>query len=162
MNTSCEELEHELTAFVDGELPAERRKVIEKHLTICPTCRKETDELEKTTLFLKDVYSSDEGPAVDLSGLWEKIESQIDFRPTIWQRLKERFQKPIVWIPATVATAAIALLILFMPFSKQPVPVGLISVESVYSQTGQVMIMKTAKSGQPLIWILPGAGKEAG
>lgn len=161
MATECEGLGYELTAYVDGELAVERRQAVEAHLKTCIKCRNEVRQLEEVTSMMKNAYSSSDEPAVDLTGVWEEIESQIEFRPSIWQRLKERLQKPMVWIPTAVAATAVASLILLLPTSKRP-QIGLSQVESLYSGTGQVMVLKTAKSGQPIIWILPGAGKEAG
>jgi len=105
-------------------------------------------------------FSEEEEPDVDLSGVWEEIESQLDFRPSIWKRLKEGIGRPVVWIPTAFAATAAVLLILLLPMPKKQMPIMVSQVESVYSQTGQVMVMQTASSGQPLIWILPKPEKE--
>ena len=105
-------------------------------------------------------FSGEQEPDVDLSGVWEEIESQLDFRPSVWKRLKEGIGRPVVWIPTAFAATAAALLIFLLPMPKKQMPMTVSQIESVYSQTGQVMVMQTASSGQPLIWILPRPEKE--
>jgi hypothetical protein len=51
---------------------------------------------------------------------------------------------------------------LIRPVPQEQVPMELSRVESVYSQTGSVMVLQTATRGQPLVWILPEAGKGVG
>jgi len=99
---------------------------------------------------------------VDLSGVWEEIEAQVNFGPSLWQRLKSQIERPVIWLPTAVATAAVVLLAFVLPFHTVHPPVEMSSVESVYSRTGQVMVLQTAKTGQPVIWILPEMQKEVG
>ena len=100
-------------------------------------------------------------PGVDLDGVWQEIEGQFGAGVTIGQKVRSLFGKPKVWIPAAAATFASALLIFILTATREPARLEMSRVESVYSQTGQVMVMQTASSGQPLIWILPQLGKEA-
>ena len=96
---------------------------------------------------------------MDLTGVWEEIEAQIQYGPSSWQKITKLIGKPKVWLPAAVVATAAALLVFLLPISLKHPPVELSRVESVYSRTGKVMVLKTPTSGRPLIWILPGAEK---
>ena len=154
-----------LSAYSDKELSEEKGREVEIHLETCRKCRTKLGELEKAGTAIKTVLSCDEAD-IDFSGIWEKIESNMDFRPSLWQRITRFTGKPVVWMPAAFAGAAACLLICFFPNfhsgQGRQTPLQVSRVESVYSSTGQVMVMQTAKSGSPLIWILPETDKEAG
>ena len=160
MGDNCENIELLLTAYVDNELSAEQRRKVTQHLAHCSDCREIVQDLENTNQILHLAFSGEQEPDVDLSGVWEEIESQLDFRASVWKRLKEGIGRPVVWIPTAFAATAAALLIFLLPMPKKQMPMTVSQIESVYSQTGQVMVMQTASSGQPLIWILPRPEKE--
>ena len=162
MKNECVKLGPRLSAFLDGEMPEEERHKIESHLATCQACRQLADELEETADIIKSTLPPGPVPEVDLSGVWEEIEAQVDFGPTVWQRIKGQIERPVIWLPTAVATAAVVLLAVVLPFHSVHPPVEMSSVESVYSRTGQVMVLQTARSGQPVIWILPQMQKEVG
>lgn len=162
MEDKHEHLGPMLTAYLDGELPEKEHKEVEAHLKSCESCRALARELQETTDILKSAYATKAEPPVDLTGVWEEIEARVKFGPSLWQRVWQFFERPIVWLPAaSVAAAAILLVLLLYPVHKQ-VPIQISQVESVYSSSGQVMVLQTARQGNPLIWILPGPGKEGG
>jgi len=161
MKKECEELVLDLSAYIDGELTENSCQVIEKHLKICQDCRQLAHELEETGNMVKQAFVKDAEPKMNLDGVWEEIEARTDFGLTFWQKIRTLLEKPSIWIPTAVATTASALLIFSLTISKEPTHMELSRVESVYSRTGQVMVMQTASSGQPLIWILPEISKEA-
>ena len=160
MKSKCEHLVPQLSAYVDGELPDKEQVEVRKHLETCQTCRELVHELDETGAILKDALSRGAEPKVDLTGVWEEIEARADFGPSLWTRIKNLVERPVFWLPAAVATAAAVLLVFMLPFQKIQAPMELSRVESIYSQSGQVMVLQTAKSGQPIIWILPGPEKE--
>lgn len=162
MKTECEDLGPRLSALLDGELPEAERLDVEAHLKTCETCQQLARELGEIVVFLKDTPAPRDQAEVDLTGVWEEIESQLDFGPTIWQRIKMLIGKPVLWVPAAVAAASVAMVVFMRPVPQEQIPGGLSRVESVYSQTGSVMVLQTAKRGQPLVWILPEAGKGVG
>ena len=160
MKKECENLGPRLSAYLDGELSEEEQEKVKRHLETCYVCRQLISEPEETGGILKTALSPGPEPEVDLTGVWEEIQERAHFGPTIWQRIKKLFWKPSVWLPVSVATAAAVLLVFMFPMKRAQAPMELSRVESVYSRTGQVMLLQTAKSGQPLIWILPEAKKE--
>ena len=161
MEKTCENLGPRLSAYLDGELSEGEQKDLKKHLETCQTCRELVHELEEAGTILKNTLSSVSESEVDLTGVWEEIEEHTHFGPSLWQRMKKLVGEPVVWLPATVATAAAAaaLLLFMLPILKVQVPMELSRVESVYSRTGRVMVLQTPESGRPLIWILPEVGK---
>ena len=162
MKSDCEHFGLQLSAYLDGELPEKERNEVEKHLETCRSCEQLVSELDEAGDVIKAALSPNSDQGVDLTGVWEEIETRAGFGPTIWQRIKSLVDRPVVWFPAAAATAAIALLIFVMPAEKTQEPVKLSRVESVYSQTGQVMLLQTAKSRRPIIWVLPKVQKEVG
>lgn len=162
MKMECEELVLELSAYVDSELSEKKRRAVETHLETCRACRQKVSELEEISQILKNTLSTGNEPEIDLTGVWEKIESKINFSPSIWERLIKWVKKPVVWVPVTAAATSFAILLCLLPIQEKQISAGMSRIESVYSKTGQIMTLQTAASGQPIIWILPEAGKEAG
>lgn len=159
MEEICEDLGPQLSAYLDGELSEKGREEVERHLETCQTCQALAHKLEETGAILNKAHSPASESGIDLTGVWDEIEEHANFGPSLWQRIKGLIDKPVVWVPATFATAAVAFLV-FMPAApKQQAPMEFSRVESVYSRTGNVMVLQTAESGRPLIWILPKKGK---
>ena len=157
----CEDLVPMLSAYLDGELSDKDRKKVDRHLETCHTCRQLLSELELTGSLVKNTLSHEVAPDVDLTGVWEKIETQVFSRPSVWHRIKSVVRRPVVWFPAAVAAAAAAALMFILPIPREQAPMAISQVESVSSHTGQVMMLQTASTGQPIIWILPAPNKEA-
>jgi len=44
----CRKVCRRLSAYLDGELPADRMRRVQEHLASCPTCQRETQELSLT------------------------------------------------------------------------------------------------------------------
>jgi anti-sigma factor (TIGR02949 family) len=70
---TCNDIYHQLDAFVDGETSPEQTRLIEKHLTSCSTCLARVDELRALSRTLKSGLSSDRAP----SDLWTRIEKRL-------------------------------------------------------------------------------------
>jgi len=161
MKKECEDLGPMLSAYLDGELPDEDRKKVDEHLETCQVCRELVRELAATGSLVKDTLSREVPPEVDLTGVWEEIETQVFPQPPLWQKIKSLVGRPVVWLPAAVASAAAAAMVFVLPMSREQAPMAISRVESVSSHTGQVMMLQTASTGRPLIWILPAPNKEA-
>lgn len=161
MKKECEELGPVISAYVDGELSDDERARVEAHVENCPECRELLGELEKATGAIQEAFAA---PEIDLSHVWGAVEKEIVLQPSVWQRVQTFLFRPLVWAPATLTAAVVAAVVFLVKPSPPHAPTtapAVSQVESVYSQTGQLMVMKTAQSGQPLIWILPKAEKEA-
>ncbi len=171
MKTSCESIENMLAAFMDDELADNERQRVEAHLKTCAACRELLAELKETNeLVMSAADYSDQ--AVDFEKMWENIQSEVNLSPSfsdrivdLWRHFKERFKlPPAVWIPSTVGAMAVVLMIILLPMHTNNPPPLVSSVEEVSAGSGQVVMLQTAASGQPLIWYQPEttSEKEAG
>jgi anti-sigma factor RsiW len=159
MNRPCKDLAPLINAYVDDQLPGEERQTVQDHVETCEECGKLLKELKETTAFLNNALS-DPAPQMDADKVWENIAVQVRFGPSIWQRVRAWFARPLFWVPAASVTATAVLLILSLPIQQEQSRILGTKVESVYSRSGQVMLMQTAETRQPIIWILPGAEGE--
>ncbi len=150
----------QLSAYLDGELSERGRKEVEAHLESCGTCRDLAHQLAEIDAVLNKARSPSAESGMDLTGVWENIVEGANIGPSRWQRIRRLFEMPFVWVPTTFVTAAVAFLLFVPTAPKHPAPTAFSRVESVYSRTGNVMVLQTAKSGRPLIWILPKKEKE--
>ena len=57
----CKEVRERLSAFIDNELPAQRRGLIEQHIRECPECAKEESSLRQVIDLLDGI--PDESPS---------------------------------------------------------------------------------------------------
>jgi len=70
----CEEIQEELVAYCDGELPEEDRARITAHLSTCSACSREAAQFARlNTLFTQ----------------MERVTPSPDFAATFWQRLEQ-------------------------------------------------------------------------
>lgn len=112
----CKDVKNNLGAYLDNECSENLTIEIERHLTACPSCRKEYEILQKT---------------LGLLDRWEVPYIQKDMVPDIKQRLSEEKvrTKPLVILRYVVPVAAAAVVVLaitirlftgFVPETKQP------------------------------------------
>ncbi len=86
----CTGIREKLSAFIDNELGAEDRHLIEAHLLRCPACAKEADALRKISALLDEVPAPEPGP------LFASLTVR---RVASWRRcayVKEHFYRPAV------------------------------------------------------------------
>lgn len=160
MTSICNELTYKFSAYLDNELQDSEKKRIEEHLAVCSHCQSRFHELKKAS----DIISAglDTEPNVDFDKVWQEIEGQIGHRPPLWQTLRFHITKPRFWIPAGTGGAfalIVILILLAVPVFKSRAPTQVCRVESVFSKTENVMVLKTAKTRQPIIWIMEKAEK---
>lgn len=61
----CKEIRERLSAFIDNELPARERTLIERHLHECPACAKEESSLRQVIYLLDGI--PDESPSLSFT-----------------------------------------------------------------------------------------------
>ncbi len=137
--------------MIDGELPEKKALELEQHLKTCPECKRLCEELIKTSDLIAE--SCSHAPGIDLSGVWENIEAAFKPQTNLPAKIISIIFRPMVWLPA--AAVAVALLLFVMPGREINSLPEISRVESVYSETGRVMIIKTSQSENPVIWIMP-------
>jgi predicted anti-sigma-YlaC factor YlaD len=90
---TCEEHKPKLSAYVDGELPADERERLEEHLAACEECRQELAELASLKEELKMIRFK------------EPTDAEIE---QFWRSVYNRLERGIGWILFSVG--AIVLL----------------------------------------------------
>lgn len=153
-NHICDFPEQKISAYQDGELSPAEAEEVQKHLETCEACRKLLAEYREITALMKEVLSEEPSELIDQDALWAKIEPNIQCRPSLWDRFLGWIRVPFVWAPAAVAAAAAVLFFVVVPLQNTQAPLTTSRVESVYSSSGMVMVLKTPQSGQPLVWIM--------
>ena len=82
--------EEELSAYVDGELPAEEADAVEAHLETCTECRRELAAIETM------------GDAMNEAGA--------ERRDSVWDGVRRRIVRPAAWLLVAAGTAVLAAL----------------------------------------------------
>ena len=59
---TCRELIDFLMAYLDGELPADRRAVFDAHLAVCEDCRRYLATYRETVALGQDACAEDDAP----------------------------------------------------------------------------------------------------
>ena len=72
---TCHELTDFLLDYVSNELPTETREAFDRHLNVCPDCRRYLDSYRKTIEMSKAAFSAP--PAVDAAEIPEELVAAI-------------------------------------------------------------------------------------
>ncbi len=86
----CTGIREKLSAFIDNELGAGDRHLVEEHIRHCPACAKEADSLRKISALLDEIPAPEPGPL---------FASRTVHRVSSWRRcayVKEHFYRPAV------------------------------------------------------------------
>lgn len=93
----CEEIRKNLSAYIDNELAADERGVVERHLKECVACRQRYEKLVRVGSLIRHV---------------ERIEADEKRVMNIVAQVKRREQIPeIAWFPVTIRVALLAAII---------------------------------------------------
>lgn len=108
---TCSEIRDQLSAYMDKMLPAAQMQAIAEHLSLCPDCRRELEQLEETVALLHQL-----GEVEPPSDLTAAIINKIRTNPQsakraapIWQRFQNR--KSLGGLIAVAACLLIAAVI---------------------------------------------------
>lgn len=149
--------EEKLLAYLHGELDDAEIANIEAHLEKCWHCQNQIKTFQEASSLISHTLSSE--PQMDYNKIWRNIEAEACPKSPIRNWLATFFHRPLFWAPAVVA--ATLMLTLLVPGSKDTPELSVATlVESVSATSGNVMILQTAKSGQPVIWILNHSSEE--
>jgi len=101
----CEEVRAYLPDLADGELSIARRREIEAHLALCPSCREEAAAIKESLEILASREPVDPGPAF-WTEMHQRVHRRIDASPG-----RSIFSRPL---PASSLAAAALLLVVFL------------------------------------------------
>lgn len=116
---TCKQIKPQLSAYIDGVLPAVKKEQVEAHLADCPICRKELADLKETVALLRAAPKTD-APDKFL----QQVNAQIDIQQgafSIWARVRQFLFVPFkIRIPIQLAAAtAMAVLVIMVVTSPE-------------------------------------------
>ncbi|HZI14850.1 MAG TPA: zf-HC2 domain-containing protein [Myxococcus sp.] len=103
--------EEDLTAYVDGELPAPRRAQVEAHLGTCAGCRA-TEALLRTSV-ARVAEVPDFAPAPSPAAR-RAVLAKLDALPVPWPERLKALWRPAVLLPSVGLAAALAVALLMV------------------------------------------------
>lgn len=105
----CRQCSDDLTAYIDGELPAPMAEQIKDHLKECPPCESEYRDLREAGVFIES-HAADVEPVPEL---WNNLRSRIaEMPPPTNSSGFFRFLVMNRWVAATATVAATVVLAL--------------------------------------------------
>jgi len=155
---TCGDVDTLLDAFLDSELPPPMLVAVARHAAACPTCDEAIRSFTTVRETLVDTVRRDVA-AVDLSGLWPRIDAAIDGTQRR-RRWTERVRDSRVWAAGLAMAAAITLVLLnVQPATRgqlagariQRVPPNHAYIDRLAGR--DVLLRREAKSGTTLIWV---------
>lgn len=168
----CDTCQERLSAYLDHELDQTLEREVAAHLESCVSCAAQFQDLRQLGGLLGELSACAEQPALDVEALIRTTRPvRVPKVPSLKDRLLEFVSRPWTWGPAMGLAAAAVLVLLALP-SREPrgpehaalqhaAPHAVTSAVESVSSDGGVLMLQTAQSGQPLIWILPEQDKEA-
>ncbi|AKQ68701.1 hypothetical protein A176_005613 [Myxococcus hansupus] len=100
----CGDFEDDVTAYVDGELPAARSAQVRAHLDACAACRATETLLRATVARMAELPAFEPSPATR-----REVFAKLDALPTPWSERVRRWLRPAVLVPATGLAAVLAV-----------------------------------------------------
>jgi len=114
----CEEIQKELKAFLDDDIDDQKRIEVQKHLSQCPNCAKELEQLKKLSGVLH-TWKGIEPPAYS----FEKLQSRVESKESFWEKVFSYSSiKKAAFRFAEMAAVVILTLIISQSLQK-PAPV---------------------------------------
>jgi len=167
---SCKEFQANLDRYVDGELVPADMRIAADHAAACTTCDSLVTSSQQLSALLTTAVT-DRVTAVDVSGLWQAIEAELDLgaadsqidsipslfaKPSVWRRFGEWFGTLVgegpfvpVRIGALAAAAAAVALMVGLPAKETGKPrVGPSTAASskIIGESSSVIMAAAAKS----------------
>ncbi len=161
MNNDCKKYIALFDEFVDNEIKENDSTALKEHIRECTECGQKLQVLINTDKIINRALETD-NISFDTDRIWKNIDTHMDWGPPYWERIKNKFFKPIVWVPA-LCTAAIAIFVVtILPIQTGTKQMMISSVVEVSSTSGSTYVLETAQSKIPLIMFFPDTEKEAG
>ena len=115
--TKCDDIDRQLTAYLEGFLAQKDRKIVEEHLSLCAHCAEALEDLRRTRAILKAMDEVDPPP-----WLTERIMSQIREKEERKEGFFRRLFFPLhIKLPVqALATVFVAVLCVYVYRSTVP------------------------------------------
>jgi len=138
-----------LNRYIDGELTSSESAAMERHLTVCPSCRRQVDRLSDfSEQFRKRVAR--EAASVDFAAL----EKAVVIKALRRYHRRERggiMRSLKIAIPA-LATAGVLIFLGYSHLLVKPAPMPSAIINSFTGPASSVMIFETPKTRQTILW----------
>jgi len=113
----CRDMKEKLSAYLDGALPSEEKKLIKEHLNSCPQCGMALKELKKTEEFVRNLEEV-EPPAWLTQKIMARVKAEEEKKRRIFQRL---FYPLHIKVPIeALATVLIAVIAVYVFRAAEP------------------------------------------
>lgn len=153
---TCGDVETLLDAFLDSELPPPMLVAVARHAAGCSDC----DQTIRSLTTLRDTVAETvrrDAEAVDLSGLWSRIDVAIDSTQRR-RRWTERVRGVPLWAAGLAMAAALALVVLNVQRPTTGIGGRVTRVPPNHAYIDRlagrdVLLRREAKSGTTLIWV---------
>ena len=165
---TCEEVDRQLGAFVDGELRDGARAQVEAHLQGCPRCREAADALRQLGAAAREGEADVPLTLSEADAFWPAVRARIRQAEATAERHSlaglaravARILRPAVLVPAVAAFAGIILGVSLLRTEPLIAPAQAAEVESLEGgPSSSVMLLHEGRGKPPIIWIFQdGAG----
>ncbi len=87
----CKEVREKLSAYIEGIVPAEEKRLIEEHLRTCPGCKESLADLERTIEHVQAIPEVEPPPWLTQKVMARvRAETEAEARKGIWEKLFHR------------------------------------------------------------------------
>ncbi|MGZ3444762.1 MAG: anti-sigma factor family protein [Myxococcaceae bacterium] len=142
-----------LSAYIDGELTAAEREVVERALAADPRVREIEQSMRGLGPAMRTLSDAQVAQA-NFSGLADRVLGRVSRSPGVLDRLREAWRRPWFPVGGLVALAAAAAFVL-RPVAPVPAEQGVV-VQSVTADAPaqlQPVVLKT-ETGDAIIWLV--------
>jgi hypothetical protein len=145
----CQDIQPELSAYLDGELTPPQRAEVEAHLASCPRCQEELAELKTLAAGVAALPKLEPAPQF-LAEVRRKIARSDKPEPMIW---RDYLFRP-VWLKVPLEVAALIAIAVFVQRHQGPTPANEVAslrmarLENSKTERGDVVPNKPLASPQ--------------
>ena len=165
---TCEEVDRQLGAFVDGELRDGARAQVEAHLGGCERCREAADALRQVGAAVREGKADVALTLSEADAFWPAVRARVREAEAAAERRSlaglaravARILRPAVLVPAVAVFAGIILGVSLLRTGPLILPAEAAEVESLEGgPSSTVMLLHEGRGKPPIIWIFQdGAG----
>ena len=142
----CNDIQEKLSAYMDGDISSEERRLIEEHLKSCQQCNETLADLRKTTEYVRDLGDI-EPPAWLTQKIMTKIRSEAGREKSLWQKL---FYPIHIKLPVEAAVAVL-LAVTTVYIFKTMQPEIKLAKAPVEEMTSRIPLKETKSTDKDLI-----------
>jgi hypothetical protein len=109
----CKKIEGLLAAYIDGEVTAGEKELIERHISGCPKCNEELLEMTRIRDELREALKTRASEVHLPSHTWVRLQERImtEAKPSFWEKLVDLVPRSTAW-RAALSTAVVVVLII--------------------------------------------------